>query len=46
MLQGIVTPVILAYILTLTNRRSLLGKAANGPVFRVAATVCTWRSPR
>ena len=39
-LQGIVTPVILIYILILTNRRSLLGKAANGPVFRVAAGVC------
>ncbi len=40
-LQGIVTPVILAYILILSNRRSLLGDAANGPVFRVAATVVT-----
>src|ERR1035437_909619 len=39
-LQGIVTPVILAYILILTNRRSVLGTAANGPVFRVAATLC------
>jgi Mn2+/Fe2+ NRAMP family transporter len=36
-LQGIVTPVILAYILILANSRSLLGKAANGPVFRVVA---------
>jgi Mn2+/Fe2+ NRAMP family transporter len=40
-LQGIVTPVILVYILILTNRRSVLGKAANGPLFRIAATVCT-----
>ena len=40
-LQGIVTPVILAYILILSNRRSVLGGAANGPVFRVAATVVT-----
>ncbi len=39
-LQGIVTPVILAYILILTNRRSVLGQAANGPVFRIAATIC------
>ena len=39
-LQGIVTPVILIYIPNLPNRRSLLGKAANGPVFRVAAGVC------
>ncbi len=39
-LQGIVTPVILVYILILTNRRSVLGKAANGPVFRAVAGVC------
>ncbi len=40
-LQGIVTPVILVYILILSNRRSVLGSAANGPVFRVAATIVT-----
>jgi Mn2+/Fe2+ NRAMP family transporter len=40
-LQGIVTPVILGYILILTNRRSVLGTAANGPAFRTAATVVT-----
>jgi Mn2+/Fe2+ NRAMP family transporter len=40
-LQGIVTPVILGFILILTNRRSVLGDAANGPAFRVAATLCT-----
>jgi Mn2+/Fe2+ NRAMP family transporter len=39
-LQGIVTPVILVYILILTSRRGVLGKAANGPVFKVAAGVC------
>ena len=39
-LQGIVTPVILIYILILTNRRGLLGKAANGPVFRLVAGIC------
>jgi Mn2+/Fe2+ NRAMP family transporter len=39
-LQGIVTPVILVYILILTSRRSVLGKAANGPVFKVAAGIC------
>ena len=38
--RGVVTPVILAYILILTNRRSVLGSAANGPTFRVAATLC------
>ena len=39
-LQGIVTPVILVYILILTSRRSVLGKAANGPVFRLVTGVC------
>ena len=39
-LQGIVTPVILIYILILTSRRAVLGKAANGPVFKVAAGIC------
>jgi Mn2+/Fe2+ NRAMP family transporter len=39
-LQGIVTPVILAYILILSNRRSVLGRAANGPVFRVVGGIC------
>ena len=38
-LQGIVTPVVLGFILTLTNRRTVLGKAANGPAFRVLGTV-------
>ena len=39
-LQGIVTPVILVFIVILTSRRSLLGKAANGPVFKAVAGVC------
>jgi Mn2+/Fe2+ NRAMP family transporter len=39
-LNGLITPVILVFILILANRRSLLGDAANGPVFRVVATVC------
>lgn len=37
--QGIVTPVVLGFILTLTNRRSVLGTAANRPTFRVVGTV-------
>jgi Mn2+/Fe2+ NRAMP family transporter len=37
-LNGLITPVILVFILILANRRSLLGDAANGPVFRVVAT--------
>ena len=39
-LNGLITPVILVFILVLANRRSLLGDAANGPVFRVVATIC------
>ena len=38
-LNGLITPVILVFILILANRRRLLGDAANGPVFRVVATV-------
>lgn len=37
-LQGLISPVVLVYLLVLTNRRSLLGAAANGPRYRVAAT--------
>jgi Mn2+/Fe2+ NRAMP family transporter len=39
-LNGLITPIVLGFILILANRRSLLGDAANGPVFRVVATVC------
>ena len=38
-LQGIVTPVVLVYILVLANRRDLLGDAVNKPLFRVVATL-------
>lgn len=38
-LQGLITPVILVFILILANRRSVLGDAANGPIFRVVATL-------
>ncbi|MCP8706790.1 divalent metal cation transporter [Streptomyces sp. AC04842] len=38
--NGLITPILLAYVLTLANRRSVLGDAANGPVFRAVATVC------
>jgi Mn2+/Fe2+ NRAMP family transporter len=33
-LEGIITPITLIFILVLANRRSLLGSAANGPVAR------------
>ena len=39
-LNGFITPVLLAYILILANRRSVLGDAANGPRFRALATLC------
>jgi Mn2+/Fe2+ NRAMP family transporter len=39
-LNGLISPVLLAFVLTLANRRSILGDAANGPVFRVVATIC------
>jgi Mn2+/Fe2+ NRAMP family transporter len=39
-LNGLITPVILGFILVMANRRSLLGDAANGPVFRVVSTIC------
>ena len=38
-LQGVLTPVLLTFILVLANRRSVLGDAANGRLFRTAATV-------
>jgi NRAMP (natural resistance-associated macrophage protein)-like metal ion transporter len=37
-LNGIITPILLALILAMTNRRSLLGDAANGSVLRLLAT--------
>ena len=39
-LNGLITPVLLVFILILANRRSVLGDAANGRIFRVIATVC------
>ena len=33
-LEGIITPITLVFILVLANRRSLLGSAANGPLAR------------
>jgi NRAMP (natural resistance-associated macrophage protein)-like metal ion transporter len=39
-LNGFITPVLLSYILILANRPSVLGDAANGPRFRVLATIC------
>ncbi len=38
-LNGLITPVILAFILVLANRRSVLGDAVNSPRFRVVGTL-------
>ncbi|MFI5271003.1 MAG: NRAMP family divalent metal transporter [Candidatus Saccharimonadales bacterium] len=39
-LNGIITPLLLVYVLILANKKSLLGEAANGPIFRSVATAC------
>jgi Mn2+/Fe2+ NRAMP family transporter len=38
-LNGLITPILLTYVLLLANRRSVLGDAANGRTFRIVATV-------
>jgi Mn2+/Fe2+ NRAMP family transporter len=38
-LNGLITPIILVFILVLANRRSLLGDAASSPRFRMIATI-------
>ncbi len=39
-LNGVITPIVLTFILILANRRGVLGDAVNGPRFRVVATIC------
>jgi Mn2+/Fe2+ NRAMP family transporter len=39
-LNGLITPVVLVFILILASRRSILGDAANGRAFQALATVC------
>ncbi len=38
-LNGVITPLLLTYVLILANRRSILGSAVNGRTFNVVATV-------
>ncbi|MBV9141278.1 MAG: Nramp family divalent metal transporter [Pseudonocardiales bacterium] len=38
-LNGVIAPILLTCILVLTNRRALLGPAANGPVLRALGSV-------
>jgi Mn2+/Fe2+ NRAMP family transporter len=40
-LNGLITPILLTFILVLANRRGLMGHNVNTPRFRVLATVCT-----
>ena len=39
-LNGIITPLLLTYVLILANRSTVLGTAKNGPIFKAVATVC------
>jgi len=39
-LNGIITPLLLTYVLILANRKSVLGGAANGRIFKWVATAC------
>lgn len=39
-LNGLITPILLTYVLVLANRPSVLGPAANRPLFRLVATIC------
>jgi len=39
-LNGIITPLLLTYILILANRSTVLGPAKNGPIFKAVATMC------
>jgi len=38
-LNGLITPILMTYLVILTSRRSVLGSAVNGPRFRVVAIV-------
>ncbi len=39
-LNGIITPLLLTYVLILANRSTVLGDAKNGPIFKAVATIC------
>jgi Mn2+/Fe2+ NRAMP family transporter len=39
-LNGIITPMLLTYVLILANRSNVLGAAKNGPIFKTVATTC------
>jgi Mn2+/Fe2+ NRAMP family transporter len=39
-LNGIITPRLLTYILILANRSTVLGSAKDGPICKAVATLC------
>lgn len=39
-LNGVITPILLTYVLVLANKRAVLGDAVNTRTFRTAATIC------
>ena len=39
-LNGVITALLLTYILILANRTAVLGPAKNGSIFKALATVC------
>ena len=39
-LNGLITPLLLTYMLILANRSTVLGTAKNGPIFKAVATPC------
>ncbi|HXT88983.1 MAG TPA: hypothetical protein VN714_06970 [Trebonia sp.] len=38
-LNGLITPILLTYVLVLANRSSVLGDAVNGRAFKIMATI-------
>ncbi|HEY4333921.1 MAG TPA: divalent metal cation transporter, partial [Ilumatobacteraceae bacterium] len=40
-LNGLISPILLTFILVLANRKRLMGANANTPTFRFVATICT-----
>ncbi|HET9097990.1 MAG TPA: divalent metal cation transporter [Candidatus Saccharimonadales bacterium] len=39
-LNGIIAPIILTFILIIANNKSIMGEAANGRIFKLAAIIC------
>lgn len=39
-LNGVITPMLLVYVVILANRARVLGAARNGPMLKTVATIC------